>query len=328
MAVAQDPVLAKVKLIAEPWDLGLGGHNVGEFPGGWSEWNDAFRQALRRYWRGDANLIGELSTRMTGSSDLFRSNGRLPRAGINHVTVHDGFTLADLVSYAEKHNEANGEENRDGSDESHSSNWGVEGPTDDRAILELRRRARRNLLTSLFLAQGVPLLLGGDEAGNSQRGNNNAYCQDNDIGWVDWSGLGGEDDLSGLVSQLSRLRRHYPQVQGRHWLIGTRSDGSHDVMWLTPQATAMKDEDWTFAEARYLSYVLAPVTPEGAPIFIVLNAAAEPVPYVMPTWPGIARWRQALSTAAPPADQESAELEPGTERNAEPRSVTVYGGVL
>ena len=193
-ALRQDPALAAVKLIAEPWDIGPGGYQVGKFPPGWSEWNDHFRRTLRRYWTGEGNIIGELGRRMTGSADLFDHDRRSPRASVNHVTVHDGFTLADLVSYHRKHNLANGEHNRDGSDDNHSTNCGVEGATDKPEILRLRRQLRRNLLASLMLAQGVPLLLAGDEVGNGQRGNNNAYCQDNAVGWVDWSALGSDDE--------------------------------------------------------------------------------------------------------------------------------------
>jgi glycogen operon protein len=321
-AVAQDPVLAKVKLIAEPWDVGLGGYQVGAFPPGWSEWNDAFRHTARRYWRGDGNLIGDLSTRLTGSSDLFRHNGRSPRASINHLTAHDGFTLADLVSYAEKHNEANGDDNRDGGDNNHSSNWGVEGPSDDPAIIELRRRIRKNLLATLLLAQGVPMLLGGDEIANSQAGNNNAYCQDNEIGWIDWSKLGTDEDLTDFIAQLTQLRRQFPQLQGHRWLSGARKDGSRDVLWLTPQGNPMTEEDWSFPEARFLSYVLAPMQADGTAIFIVFNAAPEPIKYLMPTWTNGERWRQVLGTGSISAENET--FPANTEREAEPRSVTVY----
>ena len=189
-AIWAEPALANVKLIAEPWDIGPGGYRVGAFPPEWSEWNDAFRRTLRRYWAGEGDLIGEVATRMTGSADIFEHHRRTPRASINHVTVHDGFTLADLVSYERKHNEANREDNRDGSEFNLSTNGGVEGPTDNADIIATRQKLRRNFLASLLLAQGVPLLLAGDEVGNSQGGNNNAYCQDNEIGWVDWSGLG------------------------------------------------------------------------------------------------------------------------------------------
>ena len=326
-AIAQDPILAKTKLIAEPWDLGFGGHRIGAFPPGWSEWNDAFRQTLRRYWRGDGNLIGDMSRRMTASSDLFHHSGRSPRASINHVTVHDGFTLADLVSYAEKHNEANGEDNRDGADDNQSTNCGVEGPTDDPEILDQRRRLCRNLLASLFLAQGVPLLLAGDEVCNSQDGNNNAYCQDNEVGWIDWSRLGGEDDMTDYIARLTALRRHYPQLKGRHWLVGERHNRSRDVAWLTPEGSKMTDEDWTFPEASYLSYVLAPMQDGGVPIFIVLNAAAESVPYVMPHWPHYRRWERVFSTVTLAAQSDTAPIDVAAKCEAEPRSITVYAGM-
>ena len=215
-AIADDPVLTNVKLIAEPWDIGPGGYRVGAFPPEWSEWNDAFRRSLRRYWSGEGDLVGEVATRMTGSADIFEHHRRTPRASINHVTVHDGFTLADLVSYERKHNEANREGNRDGSDFNLSMNCGVEGLTDDADILATRQQFRRNFLASLLLAQGVPLILAGDEVGNTQGGNNNAYCQDNEIGWIDWSKTGDEaDDMIALIGQLTQLRRRFPQLQGR-----------------------------------------------------------------------------------------------------------------
>jgi isoamylase len=296
-ALRQDPVLGRVKLMAEPWDLASGGYQLGAFPSEWSEWNDAYRQTLRRYWRGEAGQLPELGKRLTASADIFRPRGRAPRAGVNHVTVHDGFTLSDLVCYNGKHNEANGEDNRDGSDDNFSTNCGVEGPTDDPATLERRHRLRCSQLACLILAQGVPLLLAGDEVGNSQGGNNNAYCQDNEIGWTDWSGLGKEgQDLSDLASRLTAMRRRYPQLKPRHWLVGNLPDGLHDVQWLTPKATEMTDEDWNFAEGRFLSYVLAAV--EGSPgaLFIVLNAAAEPIEFVLPSWPGCDRWTCILAT--------------------------------
>ena len=250
-------MLANVKMIAEPWDIGLGGYQVGGFPPGWSEWNDVYRRTLRRYWRGDGGLLGDLAGALTGSAAQFRHDGRGPQASVNHVTVHDGFTLADLVSYEHKHNEANKEDNRDGSDDNNSLNCGVEGPTDDPAILERRRLLRRNQLASLLLAQGVPLILAGDEAGNSQGGNNNAYCQDDEIGWVNWSGLGNDDDMTEFVGGLTRLRQRFPQLRSRHWLEGRKADGTHDIQWLRPDGAEMKDEDWKFPEGRFLAYVLA-----------------------------------------------------------------------
>src|ERR1700742_73044 len=227
-AVRQDPVLANVKMIAEPWDIGLGGYQVGGFPNGWSEWNDAYRKTVRRFWRGEGNLIGDLAHAMTASSVQFQHDGRGPRASINHVTVHDGFTLADLVIYEHKHNETNGEDNRDGSDENNSTNCGVEGPTDDPSILAMRRKLRRNQLATLFLAQGVPLLLAGDEVGNSQNGNNNTYCQDDEIGWTHWGNLGGQDDMTGFVGELTQLRQRFSQLKPHRWGEGKRADGSYD----------------------------------------------------------------------------------------------------
>ena len=194
------------------------------FPSQWSEWNDRYRQTMRRFWAGEGNLLGDVGGRMTGSADLFNHDARSPRASINHVTVHDGFTLADLYSYNTKHNEANGEGNHDGSNDNHSTNCGHEGPTDDPAILALRRQLRKNQLACLMLAQGVPLLLAGDEVGNSQGGNNNAYCQDNEIGWIDWSNLGSpSDDMTDFVGRLTSLRKHFPQLTPRHWVHGKKA---------------------------------------------------------------------------------------------------------
>jgi isoamylase len=296
-AVAQDPVLGSVKLIAEPWDVGLGGYQLGAFPARWSEWNDKFRNTLRRYWRRDDGQIGDVAGRMTASADVFRHRGRAPRASINHITVHDGFTLADLVSYAWKHNEANAEDNRDGADENYSTNCGVEGPTDDPAVLARRRQLRKNLLTSLFLAQGVPLLLAGDEVGNSQSGNNNAYCQDNALGWVDWSKLRQPDeDLTDLIAQLTTLRHRYPQLATPHWFGGQDVHAKHEVLWLTPHATEMRQEDWEFAPARFLSYVLAPLADGGPPLFIVLNAADTAIEFVFPARLGCRHWSSVLAT--------------------------------
>jgi isoamylase len=324
-AIRQDPVLAGVKLIAEPWDIGLGGYQVGGFPPGWSEWNDQFRRTLRRYWRGDGSLIGELGRRMTGSADLFNRHGRSPSASINYVTVHDGFTLADLVSYEHKHNEANGEDNRDGFDENDSTNCGVEGPTDDPAIIGLRRQLRRNLLASLMLGHGVPLLLAGDEVGNSQGGNNNAYCQDNPIGWVDWSGLGRDgEDMTELLTRLTDLRRRFAQLRPRRWVEGRRPDGSFGVLWLTPQATEMTEADWNFPEGRFLSYVLArPRRGDGA-LYIVLNGATEAIEFVLPGLAEYPRWKLLLETA--PKARLGEEFPASAKMQAPPRSLLVFSG--
>jgi isoamylase len=326
-AVLQDPVLATVKLIAEPWDLGPGGYQAGAFPSGWSEWNDVYRRTLRSYWRGDGGLLGDLAGRMTGSADLFHRRGRAPHAGVNHVTVHDGFTLADLVSYDEKHNEANGEANRDGSNENFSTNCGVEGPTDDPAVIALRRQLRRNQLASLMLAHGVPLLLAGDEVGNSQDGNNNAYCQDNEIGWVRWSALGNRDeDLTGLIARLAELRRRFPQLRPRHWVEGKRPDGTYGLLWLTPHATEMTVPDWDFPEGRFLAYVLDAVA-GGAPLYIVLNAAPEPIAIKLPPWPGCRGWKALLDTTLADGSPDGAMLDMGAMSEAPPRCVLVFEGV-
>lgn len=324
-ALRQDPVLASVKLIAEPWDVGLGGYQVGAFPSQWSEWNDKYRSTLRRFWAGEADLIGDVSKRMTGSSDTFHHDGRKTRAGINHVTVHDGFTLQDLFSYNEKHNEANGEDNRDGSSDNQSNNCGHEGPTDDAAIVAMRRRLRKNQFACLLLAQGVPLILAGDEVANSQNGNNNAYCQDNEIGWTNWDGLGRDgDDLTDFIGRLTAIRRDFGQLRSQEWVDGRRADGSYGVLWLTPQANEMTPEDWNFPESRFLAYVLGPIERGSSPLFIVLNAAPDDIAFHLPRLPEYRVWRQLLNTADD--EHPSTEGDSGSEIIAAARSVLVFSG--
>lgn len=324
-AIRQDPVLTSVKLVAEPWDLGLGGYQAGGFPSQWSEWNDRYRSTMRRYWSGEGNLTGEVSARMTGSSDMFNHDGRTPRASINHVTVHDGFTLADLFSYQQKHNEANGEDNRDGTNDNHGHNCGCEGPTDDPGILALRRRLRRNQLACLLLAKGVPLILAGDEVGNSQSGNNNAYCQDNETGWVEWDGLFREgEDLTGFISEMTHLRRLFPQFRSRHWLDGRRADGSYGALWLRPDAEEMEEADWKFPEGRFLAYVLGPLKQGEPPIFIVLNAAPEEIAFKLPKTTEQRSWREVLNTAE--TKKAAADFASGAETKAPPYSVLAFAG--
>jgi glycogen operon protein len=323
-AVRQDPVLCNVKLIAEPWDIGAGGYQVGGFPTGWSEWNDFYRNTARRFWRGDGNLIGDLAQCLTGSAAQFQHNGRAPRASINFVTVHDGFTLTDWASYEHKHNEANGEDNRDGSDDNLSLNCGVEGPTDDPKILGLRRQLIRNQLACLFLAQGVPLLLAGDEAGNGKGGNNNVYAQDNEIGWVDWSKLGTDDDSVAFVSGLAQLRQRFPQLRPSRWVQGKKPDGSYDVKWLTPAAAEMQEADWNFPDGRFLAYVLAAVAEGGEPLFVVLNGADHALDVVFPEWPGTARWQCLLDTANGQLPSET--YLPGAKWSAQARVVLAFAG--
>ena len=280
---------------------------------------------MRRYWRGEGNLIGDISRRMTGSADLFHHDGRGPRASINHVTVHDGFTLADLVSYERKHNEANGEDNRDGSDDNHSTNCGVEGPTDDPGILALRRQLRSNQLACLFLAQGVPLLLAGDEVGNSQNGNNNAYCQDNEIGWVDWSALGKEgDDMTDFVGHLTALRRRFPQLRCQRWVDGKTRGRLLRRAVADAGRRGMKEADWNFPDGRFLAYVLGPMEQGQAPLFIVLNAAPEAIDFRLPQMAEYANWQQVLNTAQ--TVQTPADFVSGAETKAPPRSVLAFAG--
>jgi isoamylase len=325
-AIRQDPVLGKVKLIAEPWDIGAGGYQVGGFPNGWSEWNDVYRKTVRSFWRGDANMVGDLAHSMTASAVQFQHDGRSPRGSINHVTVHDGFTLADLTSYEHKHNEANGEDNRDGSDENLSVNCGIEGATDDPAVLDLRRRLRRAQLACLFLAQGVPLLLAGDEVGNSQDGNNNTYCQDNPTGWIDWSKAGTDDDCTNLIAELTQLRRRFPQLTPHRWLDGKNGDGIYDVKWLTPRATEMQEADWNFPEGRFLAYVLAAQQEGGAPLYIVLNGSDAKVDVTFPEWPGIGHWQCVLDTSL--EKPGIAAGAPGKHWSAQTKCVLAFAGTL
>ena len=325
-AVRQDPVLATVKLVAEPWDLGMGGYQVGAFPSQWSEWNDRYRSAMRRYWSGEGSLIGEISGRMTGSSDLFHHDNRAPRAGINHITVHDGFTLADLFSYNEKHNEANGEDNRDGSNDNHSNNCGHEGPTDDPAIIALRRQLRKNQLACLMLAQGTPLMLAGDEVGNSQNGNNNAYCQDNETGWVGWENLGKEgEDLTDFIGHLTELRRRF----GPDPLPAlARRPPRRRLLRRAVADAGRRGDDGIGLEisGRAISGLCARADgTRQAPIFIVLNAAPEEIAFKLPEMPEYKSWQQVLNTTD--AVQAAADFAAGAETKAPPRSVLAFAGV-
>jgi isoamylase len=256
--IHQDPVLANVKLIAEPWDVGEGGYQVGNFPVGWTEWNGRYRDTVRSYWRGDEYQIGDLASRLTGSSDLYQSSGRSPHASINFVTAHDGFTLRDLVSYNDKHNEANLEDNEDGENHNISWNCGIEGDTDYKAILRLRERQRRNLMTTLLLSQGVPMILGGDEMGRTQRGNNNAYCQDNELGWFDWQQLERDRDFVEFVTFLIRLRRSHLVFRRRLFFHGrdTHRHRERDILWLRPDGAEFTEADWRDPETRALGMLL------------------------------------------------------------------------
>ncbi|HKR71165.1 MAG TPA: glycogen debranching protein GlgX, partial [Streptosporangiaceae bacterium] len=240
--IQQDPVVSQVKLIAEPWDIGEGGYQVGNFPPLWSEWNGRYRDTVRDFWRGEPATLGEFASRLTGSSDLYQADARHPGASVNFVTAHDGFTLADLVSYNDKHNEANGEDNKDGENYNRSWNCGVEGDTSDQDVLSLRRRQQRNFLATLLLSQGVTMLLGGDETGRTQHGNNNAYCQDNEISWLDWEDQ--DEALLEFTRRMIALRREHPVLRRRRWFQGVPIRGSVDIGWCRPDGAEMSDEDW------------------------------------------------------------------------------------
>lgn len=306
--IHQDPVLADVKLIAEPWDVGEGGYQVGEFPLLWSEWNGKYRDTVRDFWRGEDSLLADFAYRFTGSSDLYQSNGRNPSASINFVTAHDGFTLRDLVSYNEKHNEANGEENRDGESHNRSWNCGEEGETDDPEILQLRRRQQRNFLVTLLLSQGVPMLLCGDEMGRSQGGNNNAYCQDNEISWVDWALQGDDQALLNFTRRLIEFRRKHPIFHQRKWFQGRAIHGSEakDIIWFNPNGSEMTEQQWETDFAKAVSIFLngeeiATPGERGERIIddsflLFFNAHYEPLEFTIPTALQTAEWLLVIDT--------------------------------
>ena len=305
--IHQDPVVGRAKLIAEPWDVGDGGYQVGNFPWLWSEWNGKFRDTVRDFWAGDPETLAEFADSLMGSSDMYEPTGRRPYASINFVTAHDGFTLRDLVSYNEKHNEANGEENRDGSDDNHSWNCGVEGETDAPAILALRARQIRNLLATMLLSQGVPMLVAGDELGRTQGGNNNAYCQDNEISWVNWSNV--DEDLLEFTRSVIELRQAHPVFHRRHWFQGRplHGVGIDDCAWFQPAGEEMSDEDWEVGYARSLCVFIngsfLGVDGRGEQItddsfLLLFNAHSEPVEFRLPDQRFGQEWEIKITTQA------------------------------
>jgi isoamylase len=330
--IHQDPVLSQVKLIAEPWDVGPGGYQVGNFPILWSEWNGMYRDTMRDFWRGHT-AVAEFARRFTGSSDLYQDDGRHPSASINFVTCHDGFTLRDLVSYSRKHNEANLEENRDGSDDNRSWNCGVEGETDDPEIKTLRDRQARNFLATLLLSQGAPMLLAGDELRNTQRGNNNAYCQDNELSWLEWELGDRERGMLEFTKRLLRLRAEHPVFRRSAFLTGEARQGSGapDVWWFRPDGRRMTQSDWSRGDAFALGAFLnggeiPTLTDEGEPVvddsFIVLfNAWREPVTFVLPPTRFGRRWAHEVCTAEP-------ELQPNGTVYPARAAVTLEGRAL
>ncbi len=335
--VQQDPVVSQVKLIAEPWDLGDGGYQVGNFPPLWTEWNGKYRDAIRDFWRGQPGTLGEFASRLTGSADLYSSNNRRPVASVNFVTCHDGFTLADLVSYDRKHNEANGDGNRDGTDDNRSWNCGLEGPTDNPDVLALRTRQQRNLLATLLLSQGVPMLLGGDELGRTQDGNNNAYCQDNDLSWLHWPGAAGENQgqtgtetsVLAVARQLLRLRGDHPVFRRRRFFTGPA-----DIGWLTPAGTPMTDEDWAAGFAKSLTVFLngdaiSEPGPQGEQVtddsfLLMFNASEHDVDFTIPPASYAQQWSLELNTAEPlQAPANRAPVKPGDAVTLAHRSMRV-----
>jgi isoamylase len=332
-AVRQDPALNQVKLIAEPWDVGEGGYQVGSFPPGWSEWNGRYRDTVRDFWRGEDGTLGDLASRFTGSSDLYHHEGRQPTASINFVTAHDGFTLNDLVSYNDKHNAANGENNQDGDSNNRSWNCGIEGSSDDPAVLSLRAQQKRNLLATLLLSQGVPMLLGGDELGRSQNGNNNAYCQDNELSWFDWDH--SDQDLLAFTRQIIAFRKAHPVFRQRTWFRGRpiRGLGVSDISWFSPGGEEMSAAEWrngahSMAVFLYGRGIRAPdaqgqrLTDDS--FYLCLNGDRETLTFALPTSDWFVRWSRVIDTSQPQPMEDGQEIEAGDEVLIPARSVVVF----
>ena len=329
--IHQDPVLSQVKLIAEPWDLGQGGYQVGNFPVLWTEWNGKYRDTIRRFWRGDAGVVSELATRIAGSNDLYERSGRRPYASINFVTAHDGFTLQDLVSYNEKHNDANLEDNRDGESNNLSWNCGVEGPTSDPAIVALRARQVRNFLATLLLSQGVPMISHGDELGRSQHGNNNAYCQDNELTWIDWDLDAEKRTLLQFTAKLVHFRRAQPTLRRRKYFQDRGIRGVKDVAWLAPDGHGMTDDAWNADFVRCLGMLLSGSAIEevdergdavlGDTLLVLFNGHDDRVPFTLPPLDGDQHFLRVFDTFDPHAPNRS--FRPGTRYQLQGRSVAV-----
>jgi glycogen operon protein len=315
--IHQDPIISQAKLIAEPWDLGEGGYQVGNFPMQWSEWNGKYRDCVRSFWKGDGGVVAEFATRFCGSSDLYAWSGRLPRASINFVTCHDGFTLEDLVSYDSKHNDANGEENRDGADHNISWNCGVEGPTSNKKIVELRERKKRSILATLIFSQGVPMLLAGDELGHSQLGNNNTYCQDNEISWLNWNFKKRQKNSLAFVRRLLSIYRTQPVFHRRRFFSGRSISGANapDISWLNADGTEMAEAEWQKPDNRSFAVILygdnVDVDDEGEVIngdtlLILFNANhGEPVSFTLPQLEENLPWQRLFDTYDPNFAEET-----------------------
>ena len=306
--VYQDPIISQVKLIAEPWDVGQGGYQVGQFPPGWAEWNDKYRDCMRDYWRGADSVLAEFAERFTGSSDLYKNDNRNPTASINFITAHDGFSLNDLVSYSEKHNEANGENNKDGADDNKSCNYGIEGPTEDAGVNAFRSRQKRNFLATLLLSQGVPMLRAGDESGHTQHGNNNAYSQDNEISWINWAGA--DRELIDFTAELIKFRKNHPVFSRQHWFKGRpiRKRGLSDIAWFLPDGTEMLEDHWKEGYAKSLGVYLNgrglnTIDRHNQPIiddsfYIIFNAHSGPLDFTLPDAKFGKQWKKIIATGS------------------------------
>ena len=333
--INQDPVLSQMKLIAEPWDVGEGGYQVGNFPPGWSEWNGKYRDTVRDFWRGEHATLPEFGFRLTGSSDLYEGGGRRPVASINFVTAHDGFTLNDLVSYNEKHNEDNGEDNNDGESHNRSWNCGEEGPTDDPAIRALRERQKRNFFTTLAVSLGVPMILGGDEMGRTQSGNNNAYCQDNEISWYDWAQADENLSLLGFARRVMAFRQHHRTFRRRHFFQGheIHGSGAHDLVWFSPAGEEMTDEEWDSGFAKSIGVFLnGDELPDPGPhgerlsddtFLILFNAAEHDVVFTLPDPAWGEAWELLIDTVDPFPPDPPVVCKAGEERTLTDRSIVI-----
>jgi glycogen debranching enzyme GlgX len=337
-SVRQDPVLSRVKLIAEPWDVGLGGYRLGGFPAGWGEWNDRYRDTVRRFWKGDGGQVADLATRITGSSDLFNTHGRRPQASINFVCSHDGFTLADLVSYNGKHNEANKEGNRDGTDNNNSWNCGVEGPSNDPGVMRLRLKQRRNMMATLLLSQGVPMFVAGDEIGRSQGGNNNAYCQDSEISWMNWQQVTAEDEaFCNLVRRLIKLRRDHIVFRRHKFFFSRAIKGTEitDISWLRADGKPFTAEDWSQADVHSVSFLVRGeageyhLTARGEPqpddsFLIILSAHHTAVDWTLPAMSSGLGWSVLFDTDLDDGIDATAVREDGSQYTVAARSTVVF----
>jgi isoamylase len=331
--IYQDPTISQVKLIAEPWDVGEGGYQVGKFPQGWAEWNGKYRDCIRDYWRGEGSMLGEFALRFTGSPDLYENDYRTPTASINFITAHDGFTLHDLVSYNEKHNEANGEDNNDGENYNRSWNCGHEGPSKDQMVVALRQRQKRNFLTTLFISQGVPMLVSGDEFGRTQHGNNNAYCQDNEISWLDWKAM--DEDLLIFTQKIISLRKNHPSFCRRGWFQGQpiKGIGLEDIAWFLPDGSEMSEEHWTNDFAKSLGVYLNGrgvklLGPKGENIiddsfYIIFNAHHDSLEYTLPPAKYGKQWEKILDTSTFASTEEKVWFKAGKIVNVEGRSIVI-----